>query len=105
MRKINDVIVVNTINEDELIPLIHKWAEVNGSTCKIRLMLTSDGKKRTISSSEGLANSNYTKGYFAILYMIDCLNDSTIAYTSVSNRMWFSITIIDIEKFYLFINK
>lgn len=79
---------------EDCVEAIHKCAEANGT--ESRLTLQTDGNVIFYPSSA--SNNAYTKGYFAVLYLIDC-GPSQIGFASPGSEGWFSISIGDKDRF------
>lgn len=83
------------VTDEELIQAIHDTAKRFGSIYKIALNILDN----SVLSYSTYANGEYTKGYFIVLYLVDCIS-SSIAYTKpLHNRAWFNIEIKDRKEF------
>lgn len=79
-----------------LIGAIHKCAAENGSLYKIDLNADVKNDYLIITCEKSYSNTNYTIGYYAVLYLVSYYNlhELSNAYTTegISNQ-WFRITI------------
>lgn len=83
----------NQFENTDLIEVIHNVAKHNGSSQRINLSYS--GKCIECEHGKTFSNNTFTKGYFAVLYLIDCLNNSNIAFTSPTGGYWFRIYVND----------
>lgn len=81
-------------NLAEVLEAIHLCAMFNGSKCRIKLVVEGD----VIYCNSTYSNSEYSKGYYAVLYLIDELEDANIVYTNPGNACWFRIRVGDPAK-------
>lgn len=79
----------NQFENTDLIEVIHNVAKHNGSSYRIKLNY--NGKYIECELNKTFSNSHYTKGYFAVLYLIDCVDNRDIAFTNPSGGYWFRI--------------
>ena len=88
-------------DKNDLLQLIHKVAELNGSAFKIELKIREGvtENQTVVYCDEHYANREYTKGYYAFLFMVDNERFDGISYTGPTKKSWFSITITDIKAF------
>ena len=95
-NKCNDMIYTS-----DVIDAIHKLAAENGSTNEIEITC----ENGDFICKQGYSNRSYTKGYYAVLFLID---SCSLAYTSPGSRGWFRICLksdTTIEQLYNFLVK
>lgn len=61
----------------EAVSLCNELAKANGSVADVFKMEKGD----IVLLKGSLANSEYSKGVYAVLFMVDCLDSSSIGYT------------------------
>lgn len=79
--------------------VIHLCAEANGSLSRIDLQVMEDINQVTCRCADNYsALPHITKGYYAVLFIIDSLHDNEIAFTNPGKNYWFSVYIRNPEK-------
>lgn len=80
-----------------IIEAIHACAKANGSKFEIHLKTAEQFGNLLIYSETTCSNSDYTKGYFAVLYIVDSMYKAggPSAFTNPGSKGWFGIVVPD----------